>query len=114
MSNYFDGNEVKAEIIRLRNMLDSNDPDDRKTSARKVVSMMRQGESVSALYSSMLRCVHTDDLQLKRLVYLYLVTCSAQQPEQSIMVVNTFISDSTDGNPIIRALNVRSKIKIRT
>jgi vesicle coat complex subunit len=113
MSNYFDGNEVKAEILRLRNMLDSNDSDDRKTAARKVVSMMRQGESVSALYSSMLRCVRTEDLQLKRLVYLYLVTYSAQQPEESIMVVNTFLSDLTDGNPIIRALAVRTMCRIK-
>jgi vesicle coat complex subunit len=105
--------EVKGELLRLRDKLDSRDPDERKSAARKVVSMMRQGESVAQLFSSVLRCVRTDDLQLKRLVYLYLVTYSSQQPEEAIMVVNTFIVDSADGNPIVRALAVRAMCRIK-
>jgi vesicle coat complex subunit len=101
------------EMNRLRNLLDSNEPSERKTGARRVVSLMRQGENVGSLFSSMLRCVRTDDLPLKRIVYLYLVTYSSQEPEQSIMAVNTFVTDSADANPIIRALAVRTMCRIK-
>ena len=110
---FFEPREVKGEILKLRNKLDSNDPDDRKAAAKRVVALMRQGENVGSLFSSMLRCVKTDDIQIKKLVYLYLVTYSSQEPEQSIMVVNTFIADANDFNPIVRALAVRTMCRIK-
>ena len=61
----------------------------------------------------MLRCVHTNNIQMKKLIYHYLVTYSSQEPEQSIMAVNTFIHDSEDPNPIIRALAVRTMCRIK-
>ena len=104
---------MKGEILKLRNKLDSNDPDDRKAAAKRVVALMRQGENVGSLFSSMLRCVKSSDLELKKLTYLYLVNYSAQEPEQAIMAVNTFIQDSQDGNPLVRALAVRTMCRIK-
>lgn len=111
--SFFETREMKDEILKLRDKLDSNDPDDRKEAAKRVVSLMRQGENVGSLFSSMLRCVKTDDIQIKKLVYLYLVTYSSQEPEQSIMAVNTFIGDANDYNPIVRALAVRTMCRIK-
>lgn len=105
--------EGQDELGNLRNMLDSNSPLDRKHAAKRVLNLMRSGENVGSLFASMLRCVKTTDLQLKKLIYLYLVTYSQQEPEQSIMVVNTLIQDSTDFNPIIRALAVRTMCRIK-
>jgi vesicle coat complex subunit len=51
-------------------------------------------------------------MELKLLTYLYLVQYSAQEPEQAIMVVNTFIQDSQDPNPLILALAVRTMCRI--
>ena len=115
------GASIKTGIINWtsvadahpEDLLDSNDPQMRKLGARRVVSLMRSGENMSCLFSSMLRCVKTSDLSLKKLAYLYLVNYSSQEPEQAIMVVNTFVTDSTDGNPIVRALAVRSMCRIK-
>lgn len=106
-------NESKDDLSKLRNLLDSNSPNERKIGARRVVSLMRAGENVGCLFSSMLRCVKTDDMSLKKLTYLYLVNYSTQEPEQAIMVVNTLIADSSDSNPIIRALAVRTMCRIK-
>ena len=103
----------KTFIRTLRDQLDSNNPDHRNTAAKNVVALMRAGENVGSLFSSMLRVVKTDDIQIKRLVYHYLITYSLQEPEQAIMVVNTFIKDSEDFNPIVRALAVRSMCRIK-
>lgn len=105
--------EAKSEIPMLRNQLDGNDPYERKAACKRVVALMRAGENVQGLFSSMLRCVRTDDLELKKLTYLYLVNYSSQEPEQAIMAVNTFVQDSQDGSPLVRALAVRNMCRIR-
>ena len=112
MSNIFEG-EAKGELLTLRDQLDGNDPRIRKQAAKRTVSLMRQGENVKALFSSMLRCVKTPDIELKRLAYLYLLQYSAQEPEQAIMAVNTFINDSQDSSPLIRGLAVRTMCRIK-
>ena len=104
---------ARTEIPRLRDKLDSNSCEERKEAATRVIAIMRQGENVLPLFSSMLRCVKTDDIQLKKLTYLYLIRYSVQEPEQAIMAVNTFIQDSQDENPIVRALAVRTMCRIR-
>ena len=48
------------------------------------------------------------DLELKKLVYLYIINNSRIKPEESIMVVNVFIRDIKSGSPIIKALAVRT------
>lgn len=111
-SSLFDG-EAKNEINPLRAQLEGNDPAARKKAAKRTVFLMRSGENVRTLFASMLRCVKTSDLELKKLAYLYLVHYSIQEPEQAIMAVNTFIQDSQDYNPIVRALAVRTMCRIK-
>ena len=103
----------KVEIGKLRDQLDGNDPLTRKSAAKKVVALMRAGENVQSLFASMQRCVQTRDMELKKLVYLYLVNYSSQEPEQAIMTVGTFIKDSEDNNPLIRALAVRTMCRVK-
>lgn len=104
--------DFRTDILHLRDQLDGNDPDARKAAAKRVVSLMRAGEDVQPLFTSMLRCVRTKDTELKKLSYLYLVQYSVQEPEQAIMAVNTFVQDSQDPNPLIRALAVRNMCRI--
>jgi len=107
------GGEAKGEILQLRDQLDGNDAKERKAAAKRCIAIMRAGENVSSLFSSMLRCVKTPDVELKKMAYLYLVTYSSQEPEQAIMAVNTFIQDSQDPSPVVRALAVRTMCRIR-
>ncbi|OHT02787.1 Adaptin N terminal region family protein [Tritrichomonas foetus] len=115
MADFYEGEQktdIKTDVIQLRDQLDGNDPKARKNAAKRVISLMRSGENVQPLFTSMLRCVKTSDLELKKLTYLYLVQYSTQEPEQAIMAVNTFIQDSQDSNPLIRALAVRNMCRI--
>lgn len=102
----------KQEIQELRDGLDSSDQNERKKAAKRVLQIMRGGENVGELFSNMLQCVKTNDIEFKRLIYLYLVNYSLQESEQSIMVVNTIIQDSQDSNPLIRALAIRTMSRI--
>ena len=37
-----------------------------------------------------------DNLELKKLVYLYLINYAKTQPDQAILAVNTFVKDAND------------------
>ncbi|NWI61142.1 AP1B1 protein, partial [Calyptomena viridis] len=67
----------------------------------------------SALFPDVVNCMQTDNLELKKLVYLYLMNYAKSQPDMAIMAVNTFVKDCEDPNPLIRALAVRTMGCIR-
>lgn len=74
---------------------------------------MTVGKDVSSLFPDVVNCMQTDDMELKKLVYLYLINYAKAQPDLAIMAVNTFVKDSQDPNPLIRALAVRTMGCIR-
>ena len=53
------------------------------------------------------------NIELKKLVYLYLINYAKSQPDLAILAVNTFVKDTQDQNPLIRALAVRTMGCIR-
>lgn len=54
-----------------------------------------------------------ENIELKKLVYLYLINYAKTQPELTLLAVNTFVKDAKDPNPLIRALAVRTMGCIR-
>lgn len=57
--------------------------------------------------------MQTHNLELKKLVYLYVMNYAKSQPDRAILAVNTFHKDASDPNPLIRALAVRTMGCIR-
>ncbi|OXA41239.1 AP-1 complex subunit beta-1 [Folsomia candida] len=64
-------------------------------------------------FPDVVNCMQRDNLELKKLVYLYLMNYAKSQPDMAIMAVNTFVKDCEDPNPLIRALAVRTMGCIR-
>ena len=44
----------------------------------------------SSLFADVVNCMQTDNLELKKLVYLYLMNYAKSQPDLAILAVNTF------------------------
>ncbi|POS83116.1 Adaptor protein complex beta subunit [Erysiphe pulchra] len=74
---------------------------------------MTLGKDVSALFPDVLKNIATTDLDQKKLVYLYLMNYAKSHPDLCILAVNTFVQDSEDPNPLIRALAIRTMGCIR-
>ena len=55
---------------------------------------MTVGKDVSMLFPDVINCIQTENLELKKLVYLYLINYSKSQPDLAIMAVNTFVKDT--------------------
>lgn len=47
--------------------------------------------SGSSLFPDVVNCMQTDNLELKKLVYLYLMNYAKSQPDMAIMAVNSFV-----------------------
>jgi vesicle coat complex subunit len=93
--------------------LQSEKRDRKKEAVKKVIASMTVGKDVSALFPDVVNCMQTDNLELKKLVYLYLMNYAKSQPDLAILAVNTFVKDCEDPNPLIRALAVRTMGCIR-
>ncbi|CAH8488370.1 unnamed protein product [Heterobilharzia americana] len=103
----------KGEIFELKAELNSERREKKKEAVKKVIASMTVGKDVSALFPDVINCMQTDNLELKKLVYLYLMNYAKTQPDTAIMAVNTFVKDCDDPNPLIRALAVRTMGCIR-
>ena len=68
----------------------------------QVIAAMTVGKDVSDLVHDVANCMQTDNLELKKLVYLYLMNYAKSQPDMAIMAVNTFVKECEDPNPLIR------------
>lgn len=56
-----------------------------------VIAAMTVGKDVSTLFPDVIQCMQTPSLELKKLVYLYLINYAKSKPELAILAVNTFI-----------------------
>ena len=125
----------KGETFELRAGLVSQYAYERKEAIQKTIMAMTLGKDVSALFPDVLKNMPTSDLDQKKLVYLYLMyahshtllvylnfpllmklTCrnyAKSHPDLCILAVNTFVQDSEDPNPLVRALAIRTMGCIR-
>lgn len=101
--------QKRDEVSILRVELNSTKLEVRKEAVKKVIAAMTTGKDVKDCFTDVLKCVETDDLELKKLVYLYIINYAKVMPELAIMALNTFRKDATERvNPLIRSLAVRT------
>lgn len=111
-SKYFTTTK-KGEMAELKADLQSDKKERKKEAIKKIIANMTVGKDVSSLFADVVNCMQTDNLELKKLVYLYLMNYAKSQPDLAILAVNTFSKDCEDPNPLIRALAVRTMGCIR-
>ncbi|BGP57969.1 beta-adaptin [Rhodotorula sphaerocarpa] len=99
---------MRASTRELRADLNSQYRDQRKEAIKRVIASMTVGKDVSGLFPDVLKNMQTEDLEQKKLVYLYLMNFAKTQPDLVILAVNTFVKDTEDPNPLIRALSIRT------
>lgn len=103
----------KGEAYELRAGLVSQYKHERKDAIQRVIQAMTVGKDVLALFPDVLKNIATYDLEQKKLVYLYLMNYAKLHPELCILAVNTFVQDTEDPNPLVRALAIRTMGCIR-
>lgn len=103
----------KGELAELRAGLVSQYPQTRKDAIKKTIQQMTLGKDVSSLFPDVLKNIATNDVEQKKLVYLYVMNYAETHPELCILAVNTFVTDAQDPNPLIRCMSIRTMSMIR-
>ncbi|WOO85516.1 AP-2 complex subunit beta [Vanrija pseudolonga] len=107
---------TKIQDLRdeLRNSGDKKDKGyaRKKTALKKIVANMTMGNDMSQLFPDMVQCMQIQVLEIKKMVYLYLVNYGRSRPEEVAHAIGGFLSDCADRNPLIRALAIRTMSSI--
>ncbi|EJD53032.1 Adaptor protein complex beta subunit [Auricularia subglabra TFB-10046 SS5] len=83
----------------------------RKTALKKIVANITMGNDMSPLFPDVVQCLATPSLEIKKMVYLFLVSYGRSRPNQTEYVIPSFLearTDCHDRNPLIRALAIRT------
>lgn len=83
-----------GEMAELKEELDSPKEDRKKDAVKKVIAAMTVGKDVSPLFTDVVKCMNTQNLELKKLVYLYIMNYAKSNPDLAILAVNTFVQVS--------------------
>ncbi|RSH79260.1 uncharacterized protein EHS24_001300 [Apiotrichum porosum] len=109
---------TRGKIADLRDELrNSGDKKDKgfarkKTALKKIVANMTMGNDMSPLFPDMVQCMQIQVLEIKKMVYLYLVNYGRSRPEDVAHALGGFLSDCADRNPLIRGLAIRTMSSI--
>ena len=103
-----------SELDELQTQLESFKIPKQIEAMKEIIAGMTIGKDVSPLFPYVVNCMRTKDLELKKLIYLYIINFAKIKPNESILAVNSFLIDaSDDSNPIIQALAIRTMGCIR-
>jgi AP-3 complex subunit beta len=75
---------------------------------------MSRGTDVSSYFASVIQLIASPNLEIKKLVYIYLLRYAESNPDLALMSINTIQKSLSDKNQIVRgmALRVMSGIKV--
>ncbi|KAI8870138.1 Adaptor protein complex beta subunit [Ramicandelaber brevisporus] len=80
----------------------------RRLALKKVIANMTLGNDVSALYPDVLACMTSPQLEVKKMVYLFIINYARTKPEMPVAAIPHFVADASSTNPLVRALAIRT------
>ncbi|KAJ2450670.1 hypothetical protein EV183_004123 [Coemansia sp. RSA 2336] len=100
----------KVHDLQLELTSEKRDPrhQRKKVAMKKVVANMTMGNDMSSLYREVIACMHIPDLEVKKMVYLFLINYARARADIANHAVNGLEDDVNDPNPLIRAMAIRT------
>ncbi|ETI21305.1 hypothetical protein G647_07651 [Cladophialophora carrionii CBS 160.54] len=98
---------------KLKALLDSRSDRDILDGLRRVVAMIYQNKPAITYFSSVVKNVANPNLEVKKLVYVYLLHYAESDPDLALLSVNAIQKSLTDQNPQVRALALRTMSGMR-
>ncbi|KAJ1973877.1 hypothetical protein H4R35_003889 [Dimargaris xerosporica] len=97
--------ELRAELLSEKN---DKKYAKKKIALKKVVANMTMGSDMSPLCTEVVACMTIPNLEVKKMVYLYLVNYGRNRPEIANLALHHMLRDSDDHNPLVRAQAIRT------
>lgn len=100
-------------MAKLKALLDSRSDRDIIDGLRRVVAMIYQNKPALPYFSSVVKNVANPNIEVKKLVYIYLLHYAESDPDLALLSVNAIQKSLTDQNPQVRALALRTMSGMR-
>lgn len=110
-AQYFESSMVRVNDIRTQ--LDSRSVKDKLDAMKRVIALISLGKDASTFFPDVVKNVVAPSLEVKKLVYLYLVHYAEEKQDLALLAINSFQKDLSDHNQHIRALSLRVLSSIR-
>ncbi|RPB18566.1 hypothetical protein L211DRAFT_831463 [Terfezia boudieri ATCC MYA-4762] len=80
---------------------------------KRVMESLFRGSDCSEFFPDVIKNVASPILEIKKLVYIYLLRYAESEPDLALLSINTIQKSLTDQNPLIRAMAIRVMSGIR-
>ncbi|XP_010531889.1 PREDICTED: AP3-complex subunit beta-A [Tarenaya hassleriana] len=101
------------EDVSIAPLLDSKFDSEKCEALKRVLALIAQGFDVSNFFPQVVKNVASQSLEVKKLVYLYLLHYAEKRPNEALLSINYFQKDLGDPNPLVRAWALRTMAGIR-
>uniref|UniRef100_A0A8B9Z4E6 AP-3 complex subunit beta n=1 Tax=Buteo japonicus TaxID=224669 RepID=A0A8B9Z4E6_9AVES len=105
---------VQIENEDLKQMLESSKDSAKLDAMKRIVGMIAKGKNASELFPAVVKNVASKNIEIKKLVYVYLMRYAEEQQDLALLSISTFQRALKDPNQLIRAsaLRVLSSIRV--
>src|SRR5260221_413567 len=129
-AGYYDAGEDKTKNIKTH--LDSGSEREKLEAMKRLIAvsvspppysspvtqsegyqMISKGRNVSEYFAQVVKNVASPSLEVRKLVYIYLLRYAEAEPDLALLSINTFQRDLADSSPLIRAMALRVLSGIR-
>ncbi|XP_065595842.1 AP-3 complex subunit beta-1 isoform X1 [Cyrtonyx montezumae] len=95
-------------------MLESSKDSAKLDAMKRIVGMIAKGKNASELFPAVVKNVASKNIEIKKLVYVYLMRYAEEQQDLALLSISTFQRALKDPNQLIRAsaLRVLSSIRV--
>ncbi|KAK4425177.1 AP3-complex subunit beta-A [Sesamum alatum] len=99
--------------VSIAPLLDSKFDSEKCEALKRLLALIAQGFDVSSYFPQVVKNVASQSLEVKKLVYLYLLHYAEKRPNETLLSINCFQKDLGDPNPLVRAWALRTMAGIR-
>ena len=98
----------------LKEMLDSTKESLKLEAMKRIIGMVARGRDCADLFPAVVKNVVSKNIEIKKLVYVYLTRYAEEQQDLALLSISTFQRALKDPNQLIRAsaLRVLSSIRV--
>eukprot|EP00268_Persea_americana_P062345 TRINITY_DN7988_c0_g2_i2.p1 TRINITY_DN7988_c0_g2~~TRINITY_DN7988_c0_g2_i2.p1 ORF type:complete len:1155 (+),score=214.18 TRINITY_DN7988_c0_g2_i2:152-3616(+) len=99
--------------VSIGPLLESRFDSEKSEALKRLLALIAQGLDVSNFFPQVVKNVASQSLEVKKLVYLYLLHYAEKRTNEALLSINCFQKDLSDSNPLVRAWALRAMAGIR-
>jgi len=105
--------EERFSEAELRKSLADSQTDRKLEAMKRILAGVSVGRDCSALFADVVKNIAAPSLELKKMIYIYLVQYGEHNRELALLSINSFQKDLTDRSQLVRASALRAMASIK-